>query len=214
MAKLSIAPTKSSLLTVKRDLVFAQEGYELLEQKRQILVLELMSRVERARAVQKEVDERMAAAHKALARALASVGASEMQRESLGIVGTHKLRVSEQRVMGINLPAVSITVEPVVAEFAPGVGSATSDEVMKLFREALEAIGRLAEMENSVVRLSSELKKTQRRVNALDKIFLPDYHETVKYITDVLEERERDSTIIMKMTKAKIAQRSAGRWQP
>ena len=50
MAKLNLPPTKSTLLTTKRNLEFASEGYELLDQKRQILVLELMSRVERARA--------------------------------------------------------------------------------------------------------------------------------------------------------------------
>ena len=207
MAKLSLPPTRSSLLSVERNLAFAQEGYELLEQKRQILVLELMGRLERARAVQKQVDERMSAAYEALKAALAVSGAAEMQRESLGIVGTHELAVSEQRVMGINLPSVTVSVQPVTPEFAPGAGAAKSDEVMKLFRQALEAVGRLAEVENAVVRLSRELKKTQRRVNALEKTFLPDYRETVRYITDVLEERERDAFVIMKMTKAKMKKR-------
>jgi len=207
MAKLNLAPTKSTLLTVKRDLEFASEGYDLLEQKRQILVLELMSRVERARAVQKEVDERMAAAHEALGRALAAAGAADMQRESLGITGTHQVGVREQRVMGINLPTVSVTVQPMSPEFAPGGGTAVSDEVMQRFLEALQAVGTLAEIENAVVRLSRELKKTQRRVNALEKIFLPDYRETIKYVTDVLEERERDGFVIMKMTKRKMQER-------
>ncbi|HUU42290.1 MAG TPA: V-type ATP synthase subunit D [Planctomycetota bacterium] len=207
MAKLNLPPTKSSLLNVKRDLEFASEGYDLLEQKRQILVLELMSRVERARAVQKEVDERMARAHGALRPALRDAGAADMQRESLGIAGTHEVGVSEQRVMGINLPAVTVTVQPMSAEFAPGQGTTLSDEVMKRFLEALQAIGTLAEVENAVVRLSRELKKTQRRVNALEKIFLPDYRETIKYVTDVLEERERDGFVIMKMTKERMEKR-------
>lgn len=207
MAKLSLPTTKSSLHRVKRDLAFATEGYDLLEQKRQILVLELMSRLERARAVQKEVDARMAAAHRQLKRALASAGAARMARESLGIVGTHEVSITEQRVMGIHLPSVTVSVQPVTAEFAPGEGAAESDEVMRLFRGVLEIIGRLAEVENAVVRLSRELKKTQRRVNALEKVFLPDYRETIKYITDVLEERERDGFVIMKMTKAKMERR-------
>jgi len=203
MAKLSLPPTRSSLLNVERNLTFASEGYELLEQKRQILVLELMSRVERARAIQKDVDERMAAAHKALRSGLAQSGAAQMAGESFGITGTHEVGVSTSRVMGINLPTVNVTVQPMAPEFAPGSGATQSDDVMKRFLEALEVIGTLAEVENAVVRLSRELKKTQRRVNALEKIFLPDYRETIKYITDVLEERERDSFVIMKMTKAK-----------
>ena len=207
MPKLNVPPTKSSLLVVKRDLAFAEEGYALLEQKREILVFELMSRLQRARAVQKEVDDRMAAARGSLRAALASAGAAQMLQESLGIMGTHEIGLSEQRVMGINLPTVEVSVKPAAPEFAPGAGAVQSDDVMKLFLTALGTIGKLAEVENSVVRLARELKKTQRRVNALDKIFLPDYRETVKYITDVLEERERDGLVIMKMTKAKMEER-------
>jgi V/A-type H+-transporting ATPase subunit D len=207
MAKLNVPPTKSSLLNVKRDLAFAREGYELLEQKRQILVLELMGRLEHARAIHREVDERLATAHKALRAALTYAGAAQMTRESLGITGTHEIGITAQRVMGINLPKVEVSVKPVVPEFAPGLGAVQADDVMKRFREALEAIGRLAEVENAVVRLSRELRKTQRRVNALNKIFLPDYRETLKYITDVLEERERDGFVIMKMTKSRLQKR-------
>ena len=207
MAKLNLPPTRSSLLTVKRNLEFAAEGYELLEQKREILVLEMMSRLERARAIQKEVDDRLASAHDVLREALAASGAAEMQRESLGIAATHEVDITEQRVMGIGLPTVTVSVQPMSIEFAPGEGPAQSDDVMKRFLEALRSIGTLAEVENAVVRLARELKKTQRRVNALEKIFLPDYRETIRYITDVLEEHERDAFVIMKMTKARIQQR-------
>jgi V/A-type H+-transporting ATPase subunit D len=207
MPKLNLPPTKSTLLTVKRDLAFAAEGYELLEQKRQILVLELMGRLDKARAGQKEVDGVLRSAHEALRSALAASGGLACLRESLGITGTHETGVSEQRVMGLNLPQVLVTVKPVAPEFAPGDGAAQSDDVMKRFRAALEAIGRLAEVENAVVRLSRELKKTQRRVNALEKIFLPDYRDTVRYVTGVLEERERDGFVIMKMTKDRMEKR-------
>jgi V/A-type H+-transporting ATPase subunit D len=199
MPKLNVPPTKSVLLKVKRDLSFAAEGYELLEQKRQILAIELMSRLENARAVQKEVDAVLAEAYAALSRARVISGTAAMQSESLGITGTHETGVTEQRVMGINVPAVKVTVKPLAPEFAPGSGSAQSDEVMKSFRRALEAIGKLAEVENAVIRLSRELKKTQRRVNALEKIFLPDYRDTVKY--------ERDAFVIMKMTKDRLEKR-------
>ena len=109
--------------------------------------------------------------------------------------------------MGIHLPSIAVKVRPVRVEFSPGVGAVESDQVVRKFRDALEAIGRLAEMENAVVRLSRELRKTQRRVNALEKVFLPDYHETVKYIGDVLEERERDGFVIMKMVKKRMEKR-------
>ena len=64
-------------------------------------------------------------------------------------------------------------------------------------------VTRLAELENAVFRLARELRKTQRRVNALEKIFIPDYTDTLGYIEDSLDEREREEMIIMKMAKQK-----------
>jgi len=76
--------------------------------------------------------------------------------------------------------------------------------VMVRFTKALDTIARLAEIENAVLRLAAEVRRTQRRVNALDKIFIPDYKETVAYIEDVLEEREREQFVIMKMAKGSV----------
>jgi V/A-type H+-transporting ATPase subunit D len=201
MPKIEVAPTKSSLLNIKRDLAFAEEGYELLEQKRQILVMELMARLEKVKEVQAMVDGKMASAYAALREALVNAGADEMTRESMGITGTHELSLSMQRVMGLNLPQVVVKMSPLAPEFAPGTGTARSDDVLKRFREAVEAVAVLAEVENAVVRLARELKKTQRRVNALEKIFLPQYRETLKYIRGTLEERDREDMIIMKLIK-------------
>jgi V/A-type H+-transporting ATPase subunit D len=106
--------------------------------------------------------------------------------------------------MGIDLPTVVAVHEAVKPEFSTAAGSALSDEVMQRFSKALDAIARLAEVENAVLRLATEVRKTQRRVNALDKVFIPDYKETIGYIEDVLEEREREQFVIMKMAKGQV----------
>jgi len=204
MAKLDMAPTKSSHLTLKRSLDFAKEGYDLLEQKRQILVLELMGRVEGARRAQADVDAAMAQAFTALREDALRAGAEAMAREAIGIVRDHRIDISSRPVMGLELPTVTAKNEPPRPEFGLGSGSVLSDEVMVRFTEALNAIAHLAEVENAVFRLASEVRRTQRRVNALSKVFIPDYEETIHYIEDVLEERERESFVIMKMAKARL----------
>jgi len=73
------------------------------------------------------------------------------------------------------------------------------------FVETLPLLAELAELENAVLRLARELRKTQRRCNALSKIFIPDYRETISYITSALEERERESLIILKMIRNRLA---------
>jgi V/A-type H+/Na+-transporting ATPase subunit D len=204
MPKLNVPPTKSSLLDLRRSLDFAREGYDLLEQKRQILVLELMGRLEAAKRAQDEVDEALAAAFEALREDVLRSGTEALAREALAVTRPHKLEVASRSLMGIALPTMKSEHAAPRPAFGLAAGSALSDEVMKRFTASLDAIARLAEIETAVLRLASEVRRTQRRVNALDKIFIPDYSETVKYIVDVLDERERERLVVMKMTKKRL----------
>ena len=201
MAKLNVPPTRSSLLEISRNLEFTREGSDLLEQKRQILVIELLSRIEAARKLQTQVDEKMAAAYRELRRGVLRAGSDTLARNALAIVLQHKLKVESRPLMGIRIPIVETRIEQPGLEMGMGDTPAAADDVLKKFAEALEVIGQLAEVQTVVFRVAHELKKTQRRVNALEKIFLPDYEETLAYIVDTLEERERESFIIMKMLK-------------
>ena len=203
MAKLDLPPTKTSLIRVSQDLGLAREGYTLLDEKRQILVMELMARLEQARRTQREVAERFKALYATLAGALLGSGAAELQAEAAAVRIEHDVRITENRVAGLDLPTVKVKVTKQPLQFGLGSRHAMSDEVLKGFSEVLPLVARLAEVETAVVRLASELKKTQRRVNALEKIFIPDYAETQKYIVSTLEEREREGFIVLKMIKAR-----------
>ena len=116
--------------------------------------------------------------------------------------------ISTRSLMGVYLSTVA-------AEH-PALQPATSlmdrnsalDETTAAFAAAQESIDRLAEMENAVYRLAREVRKTQRRVNALEKMFIPSYVETVRFITSALEERERDEFIVMRKVKERLERRS------
>jgi V/A-type H+-transporting ATPase subunit D len=204
MAKLDVPPTKSSLLRLKRDLRFAREGYEMLEEKRQILILELMGTVQKAKGIQREVQEKLDLAFGALREALIRNGALRLTSDAGAPRPEHSAEVSARALMGIYLPTISAD--------HPAAGPATSlmaadttlDEVTAAFAGAMESIDRLAEIENAVFRLAREVRKTQRRVNALEKMFIPSYIETLRFITDALEERERDEFIVMRKVKERL----------
>ena len=205
MAKLAVPPTKSSYLQIKRDLAFAREGFELLELKRQILVLELMGRVELARRVQAEIEQLLREAHEALRQAAVNAGTAQLKRESAGVHVRHRIRIDSHTVVGLSLPVVDSECEAPGAQFGLGHGTSTSDAVMRRFLAVVQRVGKLAEVENAVVRLAREVRRTQRRVNALEKIFIPDYEETRQYIVEALEEREREGFVIMRMVKGRRA---------
>lgn len=206
MGKLNIAPTKSNLLVLKKQLAFAEEGYDLLEQKRQILIFELMSRLARARDAEQATADALHHAFEALREAELDIGSEAIDKAVLAVDMDHHVDISNQHLMGMEIPRVTVRTEPVSAQFGVGGTSATTDVAMSRFVEVLPLLAELAELENAVIRLARELRKTQRRCNALSKIFMPDYRETISYITGSLEERERESFVILKMIRDRLGQ--------
>lgn len=206
MAKLNIAPTKSNLLTLQRQLEFAEEGYDLLEQKRQILIFELMSRLERARETEDRVAELLKKAFTALQNASMDIGSEALEKASIAVKMEHDIEITDQHLMGMRIPRVKTKTESPGVHFGITGTSASADLAMEGFVNVLPVIAELAELSNAVIRLAQELRKTQRRCNALSKIFMPSYKETINYIIGTLEERERESFVIMKMVRDRLEQ--------
>jgi V/A-type H+/Na+-transporting ATPase subunit D len=203
MAKLDVPPTRSQWIELRKNLDFAQQGYELLDQKRTVLTMELMSRLEAVRQTERDLDPLLARAFAALRDTTLDLGSAAVERKALSTVGRPEIKVSSRPVMGLSVPVLEIVGRKPGPQFGALDTPARLDEAVKLFEEALVLVARLAELQNLVIRLARELRKTQRRVNALEKIFIPAYRETITYIADSLEERERESTVVMKMIKAR-----------
>ncbi|MFW6171612.1 MAG: V-type ATP synthase subunit D [Planctomycetota bacterium] len=210
MAKLNVAPTKSNYLDLSNQLDSAKEGYELLDLKRQILVYELMSRLGRARDAERRVAEALQEAFAALQGAMLDVGASGVDRATLAVLLDHQVQLASENLMGIHLPTVTAVPAEWSVQFGVGGTSARTDTAMRRFVDAVALLAELAELENAVIRMARELRKTQRRCNALSKVFIPDYSETIEYILASLEERERESFVIQKMIKDRMCRRDEG----
>jgi len=201
MSRMNVAPTKSSQLVLKRDLAMATEGFNLLEQKREILVMELMRLVDRVREVQTEVDERRKKAYETLRKAIARNGYHRMRNIAAGIHYEHKVASESRVTAGIRVPRVSVEHGSFSSQYGFAGTDSLVDQTMRDFLALLESVGRLAELESAVWLLARELKKTQRRVNALEQIFIPDFKDTLRYVRDVLEGKDLDSFFMMKMVK-------------
>ncbi len=207
MARYEMAPTKTNLMKVKRDLGFAQEGWELLDQKRKILIVELMGLIDRAVEAQEEVEAKLGEAFEALDQSILRMGRREVNMIALGMNIESDISFSEKRVMGVSLPRVKVRFDDRSPYFAAAESSIWIDEAIKKFREVLRLLGTLAEARISLMRLSREVGKTIRRVNALEKIFIPDYDETLKYIEMALEESEREAFFVLKLVKDRLSRK-------
>lgn len=203
MARMNIAPTKSNLLAVKEQLQTAVDGYELLEQKREILVMELMHMTEKVKILENSIDKTIAKAYPALKNMLMAVGSDRVEHITSSV--KYDFDFSEKNVTIAGMSFLSLDVElPKRKLFYSFLDSyADSDKVMVEFFELLCLLTQMASIRTIVWRLASEVKKTQRRVNALDKMVVPQTRETKAYIESVLEERERENIFVLKTLKSK-----------
>jgi len=212
MPALDTTPTRRNYLQLRARLARVREGHELLEQKRQILVLELMTQVEAARRIKEEIDRTMAAAYEALRRAAVRAGITGLQRQTCGTTMEHSLTFDSRSVMGVPVPHLRCRPAPFGLQFAITDGRSHTDQVLRRFLEALPLVAELAQVENAVFRLAREIKRTQRRVNALEKVYIPQYKGVLRRIEDALAERQREEFIVLRKVKRKRqVARTAGR---
>ena len=202
--RLNLPPTKTNQLALKKDLAMATEGYTLLEQKREILVMELMHLVDMVKTAQEEVEKRREKAYATLKRAVAVNGYNRMRDVASAIHYDHKITSSTRVAAGIRLPSLEFHQGEFKSQYSLAGTDSLIDQTMQDFLSLLESTAKLAELESSVWLLARELKKTQRHVNALEHIFIPDYKETLKYIEQALESKELESFFTMKVVKKKM----------
>jgi len=204
MARYEVAPTRTNLIRLKSDLSLIHEGHELLEQKRQILVLELKQLTGRAVEAQRKVDDELAKAYTALKEAQIASGVTGVWSAARAVNIEAEIALRERRVMGVGIPGERLEIKDTGLHYGPQTTSVWTDEAALRFKNALQAIAELAEARIAVVRLARAIQKTIRRVNALEKILIPDYEETVKYIQDSLEESDRQALFVLKLVKERL----------
>ena len=202
-------PTKGNLMNTKKSLALARNGYELLDRKRNILIREMMTLIDHANAIQEKIDGAYEDAYIALQTANISNGFCEDISNAIPI--EDGLKLDSRSVMGVEIPILTMD-EPEkhnYLHYGTRTTNAAVDRVYILFSKVKSLTVELAEIENSVYRLADAIKKTQKRANALKNIMIPRFEETVKFITDALDEKDREEFSRLKGIKRKKLRESA-----
>lgn len=199
MAVTTVA-TKGNLINCKKSLALARTGYDLMDKKRNILVREMMLLIDHANTIQDKIDNAYSEAYISLQTANITLGFCSELAGTVPI--DDSLKLSYRSVMGVEIPIISIDDEP-QPQLNYGMYSTNSalDSAYLKFAQVKRYTAELAEVENSVYRLADAVKKTQRRANALKNIMIPRFEETVKFITDALDEKDREEFSRMKVIK-------------
>jgi V/A-type H+-transporting ATPase subunit D len=200
--QLDVAPTQGNLLHIQSELEQIQNGHDLLDRKREVLIQRLTEAIAEAERAQQEARDRFRQAHDALRRARMQLGTRQVQEISLNPTAELAVHVDTHSIMGARVPIINIEVSQPTVAYGPDDTSATLDQARQLWLEAVRYLGELTEKVATVWRLALELRKTQRRVNALETIIIPQYQNTVNFIEQMLAEASREDIIRTKKVKA------------
>ncbi len=208
--RLAVNPTRMELLKLRRRLVVARRGHKLLKDKLDGLMKEFMNIAREYRKLRMAVDEELPYVMKlfVLAEITSSRSITENALES--VRQDLEVIVHPKRLMSVNVMKLDITYGEATGRYSLVHTSAELDLAISTLRDFLPKLLLMAEMEDTVRRLSREVEKTRRRVNALEHSFIPRLLETIRFITGKLEEMERSTTSsLMKIKSQRLARQSS-----
>ncbi len=195
-------PTKGNLMLAKNSLVLARQGYELMDKKRNILIRELMNLIDEAKGIQEEIDMTFTYAYNCLQRANIEHGINRVSQIANTVPIENSIRIQVRSIMGTEIPKVRYEKEDKTQlTYSLGNTHESIDVARDAFRKVKELSLELSEVENSAYRLATNIKKTQKRANALKNITIPRYEKLVVNITNALEEKEREEFTRLKVIK-------------
>lgn len=194
-------PTKGNLILAKNSLALANQGYELMDKKRNILIRELMDLIDQAKDIQEQIDSTFTHAYKCLQHANIEHGISLVSQLAYTVPIEDSIKIKSRSIMGTEIPLVDYTPDNNQPSYSFSTTDESIDRAREAFRKVKELTIKLSMVENAAYRLATNIKKTQKRANALKNITLPTYTALVSSISNALEEKEREEFTRLKVIK-------------
>ncbi|MFP3155423.1 V-type ATP synthase subunit D [Lachnospiraceae bacterium ZAX-1] len=194
-------PTKGNLILAKKSLALSNQGFDLMDKKRNILIRELMELIATATDIQAEIDTTFTSAYRALQKANIQMGIHEIAALASTVPVEDTITIKRRSVMGTEIPHVEYEKTQLKPSYSFYGTKMSLDEACQKFQKVKDLTIQLAQIENSAYRLAYNIKKTQKRANALQNITIPNFQTLYKDIQSALEEKEREEFTRLKVIK-------------
>jgi len=210
-----VSPTRMELLQKKAQISLAEQGKDLLKQKRDALLIEFMSVIDETLRLSSLLEKAASNAQYSLAVAEAVDGVVMLKSASFATKGEVTIDITGTHIMGIPIPVVKKKKSHVRSALSRGYSitgvSSRIDETAENFEKIIDVLIDSADIETRLKRLGEEIQKTNRRVNALEHVVIPDLIVQVAYIKMTLEERAREDLFRLKKVKKALEKKKAAR---
>lgn len=197
----STLPTKNNLMRLKEKIRLSKQGHDLLEKKKFILTVEKDKIKNELNELRMELNELIENATLKLKYASIDVGLDELINISEDIQVEENINIKYKTIMGVEIPSIVYEKNEVKLNYGLFGTTSSVDECILIFNKIKENMIRLAELENTEIRLEESIKSVQKRSNALQDIIIPNDEKLEHEITNILEERDREEFTRLKVLK-------------
>jgi len=199
----NVTATKIELIKIRRSLQVSTMVHKILDDKREVLLKKIDEMIEEANKTRSDIWSPLSDIYSAVYDSYMSLGTSTLESISDSTPGIMEVNVNVRRIVDVKIPTLQIKTKEGGQDLSYGFSETNVyvDKASKQIKNMLPQICKAAEYENAIFSLAKELEKTQKLINALEFVIIPQYQNAISFIKGTLEEREREEFVRLKKVK-------------
>jgi V/A-type H+/Na+-transporting ATPase subunit D len=204
-----VSATKIELIKIRRSMQVAKMVHKILDDKREVLLKKIDEMIEEANKARGDIWSPLGEIYTAVYDAYMSLGTGTLESVSDSTPSVMEVDVNVRRIVDVKIPTLHVKTKEGGQDLSYGFIDTNSsvDKAAKLIKNILPKVCKAAEYENAIFSLAKELERTQKLINALEFVIIPQYEGAVAFIRSTLEEREREEFVRLKKVKVVIEKR-------
>lgn len=207
MTETKFAPTKANLMKAKSQLELINEGYDILDKKRKALIGQYNAKINQRNELNNIVNSSIKDVKKNIKKAIVTTGEDRLKSIALSVPIDNSISLKEKKFMQTKIFEISFDEKKLDLSYSLNLTNSLFDEALISLNDLKEKVYKLAELDTTIKNLDTEIKKTSKKVNSLEKVQIPNYKSIIKSISGQIEEREREEFSKTKMVKDKKIQK-------
>ena len=205
-----VIATKIELIKIRRSMQISKMVHKILDDKREVLLKKIDEMIDEANKAREDIWDPLDDIYKSIFQSYLTLGNSVIQSLASSTPPSIAVDVHIKRIVDVKIPSLEVSTKNKSPNLTYGFSDTNSslDQATKLIRDILPGICKAAEYENAIFSLAKELEKTQKLINALEYVIIPQYQNALTFIKSTLEEREREEFVRLKKVKAVIERKA------
>ena len=207
MTETKFAPTKANLMKATSQLELINEGYDILDKKRKALIGQYNAKINQRNELNNIVNSSIKDVKKNIKKAIVTTGEDRLKSIALSVPIDNSISLKEKKFMQTRIFEIDFDEKKLDLSYSLNLTNSLFDEALISLNDLKEKVYKLAELDTTIKNLDTEIKKTSKKVNSLEKVQIPNYKSIIKSISGQIEEREREEFSKTKMVKDKKIQK-------